>query len=83
MEPHAVKGFIGLHYVHTAVIQLCAVMFLQTFNEVQHSQTLLALAGSIKPKTPVRDDGCHKGGYQLCLHERNCRELAVKGPKCR
>lgn len=33
-------------------------------NQVEHSQALVALAGSTKPKTQVGDNGC---GYQLSL----------------
>lgn len=36
-------------------------------NKVQHSQAFCALAGSTKPETPVRDNGCQGGSYQIKL----------------
>lgn len=38
-----------------------------TLNKVQHSQAFCALAGSTKPETPVRDNGCQGGSYQIKL----------------
>lgn len=33
--------------------------------EVQQRQSFLGLAGWTKPKSPIRDNRCHTGGYHL------------------
>ncbi len=35
--------------------------------QVGQSQPFFALAGLTKPKTPIRDNGYHDGGYQPSL----------------
>ena len=38
-----------------------------SMNEAQQNQAFFARSGTTKPKATVRDDGYHKGGYQLSL----------------
>ena len=38
-----------------------------TMKEAQHSQAFFAWSGSTKPKSPVRDNRYHDGGYQFAL----------------